>query len=76
MRARILITCCLLIALSFPAELSARVVRVVIEARQDVLGGRSWGDVGAYERITGRVYFEFDPNDPINARIRSILNGF
>ena len=69
MRARILITCCLLIALSFSAELSARVVRVVIEARQDVLGGRSWGDVGAYERITGRVYFEFDPNDPINARI-------
>jgi hypothetical protein len=69
MRARILINCCLLIALSFPAELSARVVRVVIEARQDVLGGRSWGDVGAYERITGRVYFEFDPNDPINARI-------
>jgi hypothetical protein len=63
------ITCCLLIALSIPSELSARVVRVVIETRQDVLGGRSWGDAGPYERITGRVYFEFDPSDPANARI-------
>lgn len=70
MGTRILwVTCCLLIALSLPAELSARVVRVVIEARQDVLSGRSWGDVGPYERIIGRVYFEFDPNDPANGRI-------
>jgi hypothetical protein len=63
------LTCFLLIALSVPAEVSARVVRVVIEARQDVLGGRSWGDAGPYERIIGRVYFEFDPRDPANGRI-------
>ena len=52
-----------------PSPLRARVVRVVIEARQDVLAGRSWGDAGPYERLTGRVYFEFDPADPANARI-------
>jgi hypothetical protein len=67
------VTCCLLIALVDPAQLSARVVRVVIEARQDVLGGRSWGDAGPYERIIGRVYFEFDPNDPANARIVDLV---
>lgn len=47
----------------------ARVVRVVIDSRQDVLAGRSWGDVGAYERLTGRVFFEFDPIDPANTGI-------
>jgi hypothetical protein len=36
---------------------SARVTRVEIISRADVLGGKSFGDAGAYERITGRVYF-------------------
>jgi hypothetical protein len=30
---------------------------VDITSRKDVLGGRLFGNVGAYERITGRVYF-------------------
>ena len=37
--------------------LSARVTRVEIVSRADVLDGKSFGDAGAYERITGRVYF-------------------
>jgi hypothetical protein len=59
----------LVLLLLVPMTVQARVVRVVIEARQDVLAGRPWGDVGPYERLVGRVYFEFDPDDPANVRI-------
>ncbi|MGZ5234542.1 MAG: hypothetical protein ACXWC3_31420, partial [Burkholderiales bacterium] len=36
---------------------SARVVRVEIASRQDVLNGKIFGEAGSYERITGRIYF-------------------
>jgi hypothetical protein len=39
------------------AVLQARVLRVEISSRVDVLDGKSFGDAGAYERIAGRVYF-------------------
>src|SRR5438132_9471172 len=45
---------------------AARVVRVEIISRADITGtfaGRT------YERITGRVYFAFDPANPANAQI-------
>ena len=35
----------------------ARVVRVEITSRADVLAAQPFGAVGPYERITGRVYF-------------------
>jgi hypothetical protein len=38
-------------------HLTARVVRVDIASRADVLGGQAFGEAGPYERITGRVYF-------------------
>src|SRR3982751_4676563 len=45
----------------------ARVVRVEILTRSDIAG--TFGTAGAYERITGRVYFAFDPKNPANAQI-------
>jgi hypothetical protein len=45
----------------------ARVVRVEILSRSDITG--TFGNAGTYERITGRVYFAFDPNNPENRRI-------
>ena len=42
----------------------ARVVRVEILSRSDISG--TFGTAGAYERITGRVYFAFDPRNPEN----------
>ena len=39
------------------APLAARVVRVDVQSRADVLAGKAFGSAGAYERITGRVYF-------------------
>ncbi len=49
--------------------LHARVVRVETATRIDVLGGKLFGDAGAYERITGRVYFSLPVANPHNRRI-------
>jgi Alpha/beta hydrolase domain len=51
--------------------LSARVTRIEIVSRANVLDGKSFGDAGAYERITGRVYFSAPS---ANAHNRSIVD--
>ncbi len=48
---------------------SARVVRVEIDSRRDVLDGRDFGDVGPYEMIEGRIFFAFDPDNEFNSRV-------
>jgi hypothetical protein len=51
---------CLFIFLMFSSSallINARVIRVEIVSRQDVLLGKPFGSVGGYERITGRVFF-------------------
>ena len=58
----------LILVLAF-LPLHARVVRVEIASRTDVLGGKQFGDAGAYERITGRVYFSLPVANPHNRRI-------
>lgn len=47
----------------------AEVTRVDIQRREDVLGGKSFGSVGPYEKIIGRVYFAVDPENPRNTII-------
>ncbi len=47
----------LLMLILSAAVVQARVTRVEVASRVDVLGGKSFGDAGSYERITGRVYF-------------------
>ena len=54
----------LLTLLLAPADALARVVRVTIDRRDPIGGGASFGKSGAYDRITGRVYFAFDPANP------------
>jgi hypothetical protein len=51
------------------ASLSAKVVRVEVISRNDVLSGKSFGDVGAYERLVGRVYFSVAIANPHNRGI-------
>jgi len=58
-----------LIGAASPPGLWAEVVRVVVDRRTDVLGGRAFGTVGAYEKLVGRIFFVFDPSNPMNARI-------
>jgi hypothetical protein len=43
------------------ASVHAEVVRFKILTREPFAGGESFGDVGSYERIVGRVYYELDP---------------
>jgi hypothetical protein len=47
----------------------ARVVRVEILSRSDVAEGKPFGAVGAYEKLTGRVYFAVNPADIHNRQI-------
>ena len=49
-----------------PAAMRAEVTRVEITSKQDILGGKSFGAAGAYEKLTGKVYFAVDPNNPHN----------
>src|SRR5215471_4069560 len=51
------------------APLSARVIRVEVISRTDVLVGKPFGDTGVYERITGRVYFSVPVANEHNRRI-------
>src|SRR5579863_4977750 len=55
--------------------LDARVVRVEIISRSDVLNGKPFSDTGAYERITGRVYFSVPVANPHNRRIVDLSNA-
>jgi hypothetical protein len=68
MKLRRFVMLLLLIACFAPA-LNARVVRVEITSRQDVLGGQPFGNVGPYERIRGRVYFAVPVTNRHNRRI-------
>ena len=50
-------------------------LRVQIATRTDVLNGKTFGDAGAYERITGRVYFSLPVANPHNQRIVDLGNA-
>jgi hypothetical protein len=65
----------LVLATVVRTPLQARVTRVEIASRADVLQGAVFGDVGAYERITGRVYFSLAVANPHNARIVDLPNA-
>src|SRR2546426_1082965 len=59
-----------LCALMAPAASSeAHVVGFVVEQTRPIADGKSFGDVGPYERLDGTVYIEVDPRDPLNAGI-------
>src|SRR5215216_1964739 len=47
----------------------AQVVRLVVEQKRLIADGKSFGDVGPYERLDGTVYIEVDPRNPLNAGI-------
>ena len=55
--------------------LHARVLRVEVTSRTNVLDGKVFGDAGAYERITGRVYFLLPVANPHNLRIVDLSNA-
>jgi len=69
MSLRLIVVTLTLIFILGLLPLDARVTRVEITSRTDVQNGKTFGDVGAYERITGRVYFSLAVANPHNLRI-------
>jgi Alpha/beta hydrolase domain len=65
----------LLVLLLSCLPLYARVSRVDVTSRVDVLNGQSFGEAGVYERITGRVYFSLPVANPRNLRIVDLANA-
>ena len=58
-----------------PITLRAEVVRFDIVERQPAFAGRSFGDVGPYERITARATIALDPSDDRNAVITDLAQA-
>jgi hypothetical protein len=52
-----------------PGPTRAEVSRIEVASRAAVLDGKSFGDTGPYEKITGKVYFSVDPANPHNTGI-------
>jgi hypothetical protein len=55
--------------------LNARVLHVDVATRATVLNGKEFGAAGAYERITGRVYFSLPVANTHNQRIVDLDNA-
>src|SRR5215475_11198129 len=70
------VACCFALAgVSFcgAPPVQARVTQVVItKTESPTFGGRNFGAVGPYERISGQIIGDVDPKDPLNASIVDI----
>jgi len=75
MRLRSCASCLVLALLLTVVPLYARVLRVEVASRTTVLDGKVFGNAGAYERITGRVYFSLPVANAHNLRIVDLRNA-
>ena len=57
------------------SPLFARVAGFEVSSRQDLIGGKSFGLAGPYEKISGRILYAIDPAHPANRRITDIDNA-
>lgn len=62
----------LLMLLAIVNPLQARISRIVITKTEPYLDGKSFGNTGAYVRISGQAYGEVDPLNPLNSIIQDI----
>ncbi len=53
-------------------NVDARVTKITVDSKTTLFGGRTFGNVGAYEQIKGTVSGELDPNDRRNNLITDI----
>src|SRR4051812_27622541 len=70
MRACLVLAIAGLLAVTRPVL--AEVERVEVLERATVAEGKAFGNVGAYERLRGRVYYSIDPGAPENQAIVDI----
>lgn len=62
----------LLILFALSVSASAEVTRLEITERYPFAEGKSFGNVGPYEVIRGKLHYETDPDDPANANVRDL----
>ncbi len=62
----------LLAVILFVSGASAEIVRVEVDLHEDVLGGRSYGLAGPYEKFLGTMHFAVDPTNSANEIIVDI----
>ncbi len=67
MRSAIVLSVSLAAALAAPAH--AKITAITVEHVEDFAGGASFGEVGAYERVSGKAKGELDPKSPLNRGI-------
>src|SRR5262245_9713317 len=53
-------------------SLHAEVVRIEVKTRADLLSGKAFGSAGAYEKLSGKIYFAVDPKNTANQIIIDI----
>jgi hypothetical protein len=61
-----------LLAVCLAGIAPAALVRIEVTERSDVLGGKSFGTAGPYERLIGKAYFAVDPANTANRIISDI----
>ena len=61
-----------LLMLGLSASAGAEVVRIEVQSRTALLAGQAFGSVGAYEKLTGKIYFSVDPGNSANQSIVDI----
>src|SRR3989442_8446620 len=59
-----------ILLVAFP--LRAEVVRVEVKSQTDILAGKAFGATGAYEKLSGKIYFTVDPRNSANQIITDI----
>jgi hypothetical protein len=57
------------------APAQARITRVEVESRTDVLQGKSFGEAGAYERLSGQIFYAVRVDNPHNTAIVDLRNA-
>src|ERR1700741_4515 len=65
----------LVVAAAFAGSAEARITRIAIDpalSQSPTFEGRTFGSVGAYEKLRGKAFGEVDPRDPQNALITDI----
>ena len=65
----------LLALVGVSAPLQARVTRIEIDTRTDVLQGKPFGEAGSYERLTGQIFYSVRVDNPHNAAIVDLHNA-
>lgn len=63
---------CVLCLAACIGSISAEVVRIEIGHRKPFAEGAGFGNTGAYESISGRLFFAVDPESPANDRIADL----